>query len=57
MINYVARKLFSYHSYSVVTLILHMLTFSQVFSWTLNLKKYTVIYITFAMYCDFHKIG
>lgn len=57
MINYVAGKLFSYHSYNVVTLILHMITFSQVFSWTLNLKKYTVIYIRFAMYCDFHKIG
>ena len=45
MINYVAGKLFSYHSYNVVTLILHMITFSQVFSWTLNLKKYTVISI------------
>lgn len=57
MINYLACKLFSYHSYNVVTLILHMLTFSKVFSWTLNLKTYIVIYIKFAMYCDFHKIG
>lgn len=57
MINYLACKLFSYHSYNVVTLILHMLTFSKVFSWTLNWKTYIVIYIKFAMYCDFHKIG
>lgn len=57
MINYIAHKLFSYYSYNVVTLTLHMFTFSKVFSWTLNLKKYTVIYTTFAVYCDFHKIG